>query len=31
MQQILKKREFILQVTFIAAVAVVDAKATYWL
>jgi len=29
MQQILKKREFILQVTFIAAVAVVDAKATY--
>ena len=29
MQEILKKREFILQVTFIAAVAVVDAKATY--
>ena len=29
MQEILKKREFILQVTFIAAVAVVYSKATY--
>ena len=31
MQEILKKHEFILQVTFIAAVAVVYSKATYWL
>ena len=29
MQEVLKKREFILQVTFIAPVAVVYGKATY--